>query len=80
MATVSFASDIKPLFAQFVAQMRWRLDLTSYEDVRANFQMIRSVIDLSPDNQKPMPPPPFDPLTPEQVAMFQSWIDQGFPA
>ncbi|HEV3304484.1 MAG TPA: hypothetical protein VG055_32840 [Planctomycetaceae bacterium] len=78
MATVSFDSDIKPLFAQFVGEMRWRLDLTRYEDVRANSQMIYAFIRSSdPDGR--MPPPPFDPLTLDQIARFKTWMDEGFP-
>jgi hypothetical protein len=77
MTTVSFDADIKPLFAQFLAQMRWRFDLTNYEDVRINASMIYDKI-KEPGSQ--MPPPPFDPLSPEQIRMFKAWIDQGFPA
>jgi hypothetical protein len=78
MAKTSFDSDIKPLFAQFVGEMRWRLDLTRYEDVRTNAQKIYSLIrSLDPDGR--MPPPPFDPLTIDQVARFKEWMDEGFP-
>ncbi len=78
MAAVSFANDIQPIFAQFVAQMRWRFDLTRYEDVRANADMIYSLISADdPDGR--MPPPPFDPLSSAQVAAFKSWKDAGFP-
>jgi hypothetical protein len=78
MTTVSFDADIKPLFAQFVAQMRWRFDLTSYDDVKANANMIYAHI--SGTDGDPMPPPPFDPLTQEQIDSFKAWMDQGFPA
>lgn len=78
MTKVSFESDIKPLFAQFVGEMRWRLDLTRYEDVRANAQMIYTYI-RSADPDGRMPPPPFDPLTIDQVAQFKTWMDEGFP-
>lgn len=77
MAAVSFANDIEPIFAQFVAQMRWRLDLTRYDDVRENAQMIYDFISSNdPDGR--MPPPPFDPLTDAQVAQFKSWMDSGY--
>ena len=35
------------MFAQFVGEMRWRFDLTRYEDVRANAQMIYQYIRAS---------------------------------
>jgi hypothetical protein len=79
MTSVSFEADIKPIFAQFVGEMRWRLDLTNYDDVRANAAMIYTLIrSANPDNNR-MPPPPFEPLTPEQIAQFKTWIDEGFP-
>jgi hypothetical protein len=78
MSSVSFANDIKPLFAQFVGEMRWRLDLTRYEDVRANAQLIYTFI-RSADPDGRMPPAPFEPLSLEQVAQFKRWMDEGFP-
>lgn len=72
--TVSFAQDIAPLFRQFRASMVWRLDLTKYEDVKLNAPMVYSQI-----SQQGMPPPPYPPLTAEQIAMFKAWMDQGFP-
>lgn len=74
MDTVSFAKDIAPLFNQFRASMTWRLDLTKYEDVRANADMVYGQI-----SQKAMPPPPYPPLTPSQIALFKRWMDDGFP-
>jgi hypothetical protein len=73
-APVSFAADIQPLFAQFQGPMMWRFDLTSYEAVMGNAQTIYDRISSA---GSPMPPPPFDPLTPEQIAMFQQWINDG---
>lgn len=73
MSMVSFGKDIAPLFNQFRASMMWRLDLTDYEQVKANAAMVLTQI------QNGMPPPPYPPLTKEQVAMFQAWINQGFP-
>lgn len=70
----SFATDIKPLFTQFRAQMLWRLDLTSYDQVKANAQLIYGKI-TNPND--PMPPAPFEPLTAEQIAKFQQWINDG---
>jgi hypothetical protein len=73
---VSFSNDIMPLFNQFKGQMMWRFDLTNYEHVKANASLIYGRIS-SPDG--PMPPPPFDPLTGEQIQMFQDWMNEGCP-
>ena len=74
MATVSFANDIQPIFTQFRGQMLWRLDLTSYEQVKANAQLIYNRITSTDD---PMPAAPFDPLTKEQIASFYAWMNGG---
>ncbi|MGK7928868.1 MAG: hypothetical protein AB4290_27135 [Spirulina sp.] len=76
MANVSFDNDIRPLFYQYSGPMQWRFDLTNYDAVKANAALIYQYISL-PDPQ--MPPPPFDPLTKEQVAMFQQWMNDGYP-
>jgi hypothetical protein len=70
---VSFSNDIMPLFSQFSGQMMWRLDLTNYDHVKANAQIIYGQI-----NTGGMPPPPFDPLTLEQIQLFQQWMSEGF--
>lgn len=72
---VSFSNDIMPLFKQFQGQMMWRFDLTNYDQVKANAQTIYSRISNS---GAPMPPPPFDPLTLEQIQMFQQWMSDGY--
>lgn len=74
LPAVSFASDIRPLFQQFQGPMMWRLDLTSYEAVRANATQIWDQI-----SSKSMPPPPFQPLSDEQIATFKAWMASGFP-
>ena len=71
---VSFANDISPIFQQFRGQMMWRFDLTSYDAVKANCVVIYGRI-----KGKTMPPPPFEPLSDEQIAMFGDWIAQNFP-
>lgn len=71
---VSFASDIRQLFQQFQGPMMWRLDLTSYEAVRSNADLIWGQI-----ASKSMPPPPFPPLSDEQIATFKAWMVAGFP-
>lgn len=70
---VSFSSDIAPIFNQFSGQMMWRFDLTNYDQVRANAQVIYGRI-----NGGGMPPAPFDPLTTEQIQLFQQWMAQGY--
>ncbi|HEX3129825.1 MAG TPA: hypothetical protein VH394_20990 [Thermoanaerobaculia bacterium] len=74
MATVSFENDLAPLLKQFRGNMIWRFDLTSYDDVKTNFDAIFGRIE-----KKGMPPPPYPPLTDEQIAMFKAWQEQGFP-
>lgn len=71
---VSFANDIMPLFKQFQGPMMWRLDLTSYDAVKANAQTIFNQI-----STQGMPPPPFQPLTAEQIATFGAWMKAGYP-
>jgi hypothetical protein len=73
-AQVSFANDIMPLFKQFQGPMMWRFDLTSYDAVKANAQLIFDQI-----STKSMPPPPFPPLTDEQIATFAAWMKEGYP-
>lgn len=70
---VSFSNDIMPLFNQFKGQMMWRFDLTNYNQVKANADLIYSYI-----SGGSMPPPPFDPLTPEQIQLFQQWMSSGY--
>jgi hypothetical protein len=73
----SFAADIRPVLAQFASEMRWRLDLTSYIDVRSNAKKIyESISSADPDGR--MPPPPFPPLSDQQVKTFKAWMDTNF--
>ncbi len=72
--SVSFEKDIVPVFRQFRGPMMWRLDLTKYEDVKANASMIYSQI-----STRQMPPGPFPPLTAGQIAMFKAWMEEGCP-
>ena len=74
MAAVSFATQIAPLFAPFRDSMTWRLDLTNYEDMSANANLVYSVI-----NAGGMPPSPYAPLSDEQIALFKNWMTQGSP-
>lgn len=69
---VSFQTDIMPILNQFKTQMMWRFDLTNYDHVQANAPAIYAAI-----NGGGMPPPPFDPLSVEQIQLFQQWISEG---
>jgi hypothetical protein len=73
---VSFSNDIMPIFYQFKSQMMWRFDLTNYEHVKANAAIINNHL-ADPANYGPMPPPPFDPLTSDQIKLFNQWILDG---
>ena len=74
-SSVSFEKDLAPLFRQFRGSMMWRIDLTKYEDMKANASTIWTQIST---NQ--MPPPPYPQFTKQQLAMFKSWMDEGCPA
>ena len=76
--TVTFKNDIMPIFYNYRGQMAWRLDLTSYVDVSTNANLIWQNIraDQGPPN---MPPYPFPPLTAEELATFQEWMNQECP-
>jgi hypothetical protein len=68
--------DIQGMFAPFASQMMWRLNLGSYADVSANAQII--LLRIS-DPAVIMPPPPFPPLTVDQIGTFRNWVAQGCP-
>jgi hypothetical protein len=72
--SVSFEKDIVPIFRQFRGSMTWRFDLTKYNDVRSNAGMIYGQI-----SSQSMPPTPYPPLTPQQIALFKTWMDSGYP-
>ena len=72
--TVTFSNDILPMFFKWKSQMSWRLDLTSYEDVKMNASIIYDQISTGP-----MPPPPYPPLSSDQINTFKQWMNDGFP-
>jgi hypothetical protein len=76
MAKVSFADDIAPTLFKYRGQMAWRLDLASYDDVKANAASIQAQIASNPPG---MPPPPFDPFPQTFVDAFNTWMTTGFP-
>ena len=70
---LSFASDIRPLFRDSPdvdTMKRFGLDLSSYEDVKAQAQGIYSRLE---DGTMPCD----EPWPADQVAKFKSWIDEG---
>ena len=71
---VSFKGEILPIFDAFKGEMMWRFDLTNYDHVKANANLIYSRINVGGG----MPPTPFPPLTIEQIQLFQRWMEEGF--
>jgi hypothetical protein len=74
MATVSFAADVLPILSQYKGQMMWRFDMTSYDQMKANANLILARITST---SAPMPPPPFAPLTPSQINTLTQWVAGG---
>jgi hypothetical protein len=76
MATtpVTFNNDILPIVGKWRSQMIWRLDLTKYEDVKMNADIIYTEI-----SSGPMPPPPYPPLSNDQINLFKQWMNDGCP-
>ena len=70
----SFQTDIAPMFAPYRANMMWRFDITDYETVKTNAELIWGQIGMSS-----MPPGPMPPLTQEQQDLFQAWMKEGYP-
>jgi hypothetical protein len=75
-APVSFAADIRGVLYPYRDQMMWRLDLTSYADVKANAAIILPLINSTPAQ---MPPPPFPGFSADFIATFTAWTTQGCP-
>ena len=71
--SISFASDIRPLFRQKdINSMRRFFDLSAYDDVRANADAI-----LSRLSEKTMP---CDGGWPDaDIDKFRQWIEAGYP-
>jgi hypothetical protein len=67
----SFAENIKPLFREFDRdEMDYYLDLWSYEDVKAEADL---VFERLRDGTMPCDAP----WKPEQIQLFQDWIAGG---
>ena len=77
MAT-SFQTDIAPMFAPYQANMMWRFNLADYATVKTNAEMIYLRISGAP-GVNPMPAPPYPPLDPSLVALFNQWMTEGCP-
>lgn len=70
---VSFAADIRPLFRDSpdIDSMKdYGLDLSSYEDVRAQ---AGAILERLEDGSMPCD----DPWPKEQIALFKQWMDEG---
>lgn len=69
----SFATDVRPLFRdKDVQSMKSMLDLSSYGDVKKHADGILETVE---DGSMPCDLR----WTPEQVAAFKGWMDDGFP-
>ena len=70
---LSFAKDIRPLFRDSpdIDTMKdFGLDLSSYEDVRAQADAIRARLE---DGSMPCD----EPWTKEQIGLFKQWKEEG---
>ena len=72
--TPGWQEDVRGIFAPFTAQMMWRFNLGSYDDVKVNAKLIEARLGAGD-----MPPPPFPPLSDTQRETFSAWIVAGCP-
>ena len=79
MPTTSFAKDIRPLFRDVDVQHMTDLglDLSDYQQVRDRSADILMKVKLK--TARRMPPPPDPAWTAEKIALFQKWVDEGYP-
>jgi hypothetical protein len=71
---VGFERDIRPLFRpKDIARMTFKFDLSSYDDVSRHS---RSILSRLSNGSMPCD----GAWPPEQVALFQKWVDAGCPA
>jgi hypothetical protein len=73
----SFKTDIAPMLAPYRANMMWRFDITRYDTVSQNAQMIYGR--LTGNTGPQMPPSPMEHLTQSQIDLFLQWINDGCP-
>ena len=74
---LSFARDIATMLAPYRDEMLWRLDLTDYEAVKANADVIYGRLTSTTGNT--MPPAPVPALSATDIAIFKSWMDDACP-
>jgi len=79
MTTVSFARDIAPTLSQYRDEMAWRLDLASYEDVKANADIILGFINGASGSIMPPPGSGSDPFPQSFIDTFSNWINASYP-
>jgi hypothetical protein len=73
MHVTSFAQDIRPLFRdKDVQAMKFRFDLSSYQDVKDN---VDGILDTVTEGSMPCD----EPWSEEQVATLNAWISEDFP-
>jgi len=72
LMALSFAADIRPLFrdSDVETMKNFGLDLSSYEDVKAQAEGIYARLD---DGSMPCD----DPWPKAQIARFKQWMDEG---
>jgi len=69
--STSFANDIRPLFMpEDIQDMLWRFDLSLYNDVLQNADLILRRLERGDM-------PCYAPWPSEQVDLFRSWISDG---
>ena len=74
--TVSYATNIRPLFTQTdIDHMAFFCDLALYDDVKTNAPEILDRLNGIGGRQ--MPPPPARPWPTANIALFKQWIDDG---
>ncbi len=68
---VTFNKNIKKLFTKRdVDSMKWRFDLSNYDDVKENADQIYSVVESGRM-------PCYAPWSRDKVNLFKRWIDHG---
>jgi hypothetical protein len=79
MPTTSFAKDIRPLFRDIDVKhmLDYNLDLSDYQQVRDRSADILTRVKLT--TARRMPPPPDPAWTADKIALFQKWVDEGYP-
>ena len=73
--STSFATDIRPLFRDSPdvdSMLTYGLDLSSYEDVKAQASEIYARVE---DGSMPCD----EPWPPERLALFKQWMEEGMP-